>query len=70
LQVNISGVYQTRVSNVLYVQINPSGITANLVQLGTSFITVGYDKDLVLDPGSFSVDADSNNFNSTVSVLY
>ena len=50
-----------------YVQITRSGITANLVQLGTSMITRGYDQNLTLDPGSFSVDLDGNVFNASVS---
>ena len=51
-----------------YVQINPSGITANLIQFGTSMITRGHEQDLNLDPGTFSEDFDENTFNSTVSV--
>jgi hypothetical protein len=50
-----------------YVQITPSGITANLVQFGTSMITRGYQQNLTLDPGSFSVDPDGNIFNASVS---
>jgi hypothetical protein len=51
-----------------YVQINPSGITANLVQFGTSMITRGHEQDLTLDPGRFSEDLDENTFNSSVSI--
>ena len=47
--------------------ITPSGITANLVQLGTSMITRGNEQDLKLDPGTFSVDLDGYTFNATVS---
>ena len=54
-------------STYVYVQITPSGITANLVQLGTSMITSGYQQDLKLDPGSYSIDLDENTFNSSVS---
>jgi hypothetical protein len=50
-----------------YIQITPSGITANLVQLGTSMITSGYQKDLKLDPGAYSVDLDGYIFNTSVS---
>jgi len=67
LLVTITGVYQSTISSSIYVRINPSGITANLVQLGTSMITVGYEKDLLLDPGTFSIDPDFNSFNSSVS---
>jgi hypothetical protein len=54
-------------SSFVYVQITPSDITANLVQLGTSMITSGYQQDLHLDPGLYSVDPDENTFNSSVS---
>ena len=50
-----------------YVRITASGITANLVQLGTSMITSGYQQDLVLNPGSYSVDLDGYIFNASVS---
>ena len=45
-----------------------SGITANLIQYGTSTITLGYEQDLILDPGTYSVDLDGNVFNASVSV--
>jgi len=50
----------------VYIRITPSGITANLIQLGTSMITSGYKQDLKLDPGSYSVNPDEDHFNSTV----
>ncbi len=50
-----------------YVRITPSGITANLVQYGTSMITSGSRQDLLLDPGTFSVDPDATIFNASVS---
>lgn len=53
-------------SSSAYVRITRSGITANLVQYGTSMITRGYAQDLTLDPGTFSVDPDGNIFNATV----
>ena len=49
-----------------YVQINPSGITANLVPLGTSMITSGADQDLQLNPGLYSLDLDGKQFNASV----
>jgi hypothetical protein len=49
-----------------YVKIIPSGITANLVQFGTSMITRGHQQDLLLDPGTFSVDPDATIFNTSV----
>ncbi|CAF0859705.1 unnamed protein product [Rotaria sordida] len=48
-----------------YVRITASGITANLVQLGTSVITRGNQQDLLLDPGTFSVDPDEDSFDVT-----
>ena len=45
---------------VAYVQIDPAGITANLVPLGTSIITSDQTEDLVLDPGRYSVDPNSH----------
>jgi hypothetical protein len=51
-----------------YVRITPSGITANLVQYGTSMITRGHQQDLLLDPGTFSVDPDATTFNASVSL--
>jgi hypothetical protein len=54
-------------SSSAFVKITPSGITANLVQYGTSMITSGHQQDLTLDPGTYSVDPDGYTFNATVS---
>ncbi len=54
-------------SSSAFVKITPSGITANLVQYGTSMITRGHEQDLLLDPGTYSVDLDTDTFNATVS---
>jgi hypothetical protein len=54
-------------STSIYVQITPSGITANLIQYGTSMITRGSQQDLQFNPGSYSVDPDQNTFNASVS---
>jgi hypothetical protein len=54
-------------SSSAYVQIIPSGISANLLQYGTPMITCGYQQNLTLDPGRFSVDLDENIFNAAVS---
>jgi REJ domain len=56
-----------RSSASAYVLITSSGITANLVQLGTSMITSGYQQNLKLDPGTYSIDPDANRFNGSVS---
>jgi len=50
-----------------YVKIIPSDITPNLVKYGTQMITHGYQQDLILDPGTFSVDPDAATFNASVS---
>jgi hypothetical protein len=49
-----------------YVKIIPSGVTVNLVPFGTSMIARGYQQDLVLDPGTYSVDPDTSSFNVSV----
>ena len=51
----------------VYVTITPSVLTVNPVQYGTSMVTRGHDQNLTLDPGSFSVDPDTDTFNPTVS---
>ncbi len=67
LIVTVVGLPSLTTSSSVYVQITPAGITANLVQLGTSMITSGFENDLKLDPGTYSVDPDENSFNSSVS---
>ncbi|CAF4331290.1 unnamed protein product, partial [Adineta steineri] len=54
-----------KASSSVYVRITATGITANLVQLGTFMITRGDQQDLLLDPGTFSVDPDENTFDAT-----
>lgn len=68
LMLTVSMVAQPRqmASAFTYVQITPSGITANLVQYGTSMITRGHDQDLILNPGIHSIDLDGNMLNASV----
>ncbi|UJR17142.1 hypothetical protein I4U23_004038 [Adineta vaga] len=40
-------------------------IVVNLIQLGTTIITNGYEQDLLLNPGAFSVDLDGFVFNAS-----
>lgn len=54
-------------SSSAYVRIASSGIVVNLIQYGTSMVTRGSRQDLILDPGTFSEDPDTYNFNSTAS---
>ncbi|CAF3687941.1 unnamed protein product, partial [Rotaria socialis] len=48
-----------------YIQIIPSNIVVNLVQFGPTMITRGYQQDLILDPGSYSIDPDTITFNAS-----
>ncbi|CAF4953395.1 unnamed protein product, partial [Rotaria socialis] len=41
-----------------YVMVIPSGIQANLIQMGTSLVTRRYQKNFALDPGTFSTNPD------------
>ncbi|CAF0882123.1 unnamed protein product [Adineta steineri] len=52
-------------SSSAYVRITATGITANLVQLGTSMITRGSQQDLQLDPGAYSIDPDQHSFDAS-----
>jgi hypothetical protein len=54
-------------SNFTYIRITEANITANLVRFGTSVITSGHKKDLLLDPGTHSVDPETRTFNASVS---
>lgn len=69
-QLIIQSVYASNlsISSSAYAKINPSGITANLVPLGTSMITRGSTQDLLLDPGSYSVDPDESTFDTKVNL--
>ena len=51
----------------VYASIAPSAITPNLMPFGTSAIAHGLGKDLLLDPGTYSVDPDATAFNASVS---
>jgi len=67
LTVAMSDYPKLKNSSSAFVEITPSGITANLVQLGTSMITSGHEQDLKLDPGTYSIDLDENTFDRSVS---
>jgi hypothetical protein len=54
-------------SSSAFVKITPSGITANLIELGTSMITRGDQQELKLDPGTYSLDLDGDTFDANVS---
>ncbi|CAF4796845.1 unnamed protein product, partial [Rotaria socialis] len=52
-------------SEASYIKVTPSGITANLVPLGTTMITHGHQQNLTLNPGEYSVDPDTRKFDAT-----
>jgi len=52
-------------SSSVYVEISPSGVTVNLVPLGTSVVTSGDQQNLILNPGNYSKDPDGFEFNSS-----
>jgi len=57
-----------KTTSSIYIEIIPSNlITANLVQFGISMITIGYEQNLKLDPGTYSINPDKNTFDSSVS---
>ena len=67
LTVTLTSASKLTASASAYVKISPSGITANLFPYGTSTISLGYEQDLTLDPGRYSVDLDGHIFNASVS---
>ncbi|CAF1262786.1 unnamed protein product, partial [Adineta ricciae] len=52
-------------SSSVYIAIIPATIIVNLVQYGTSVITSSYENDLILDPGKYSINPDSDIFDAT-----
>ena len=67
LTVSMVAAPQLSSSASVYVKIIPSDITVNLIAFGTSMITSGYKQDLLLDPGTHSIDPDVELFNASVS---
>lgn len=68
LTVTMNGKYYSVTKQSVYVKINPTGTTANLVPYGTSVITSGEERNLVLDPGTHSINPDENSFNASVCI--
>lgn len=56
-----------RASESAFVRINPSGVTANLLQSAVLRVTQGYNQDLILGPGKYSVYHDYDRFEASVS---
>ena len=67
LTITLSRYPTVKSSSSVYVEITPSNIIPNLVELGTSIITSGFEQNLKLDPGTYSIDPDQVTFDSTVS---
>ncbi|CAF0739918.1 unnamed protein product [Adineta ricciae] len=65
LTVTMTGKHYSVTKQSVFVKINPTGTTANLVPYGTSVITSGEERNLVLDPGTHSIDLDENSFNAS-----
>ena len=51
----------------VFIEIIPSDIIVNLIQAETSMISIGYNQNLTLNPGIYSVDLDGYIFNESVS---
>jgi hypothetical protein len=50
-----------------FIRIVPSSIIVNLIQVEASMITNGFNQNLTLNPGIYSVDLDGFVFNESVS---
>lgn len=66
LNMNITSSSRSTVSEGIYLLITPSGITANLVELGTSLISSGVGQAMQFNPGLYSIDLDEDQFNASV----
>jgi hypothetical protein len=62
----VSNASQLPSSASVFVRIVPSGIIANLLEYGTSFVTHGHGQTLTVDPGRYSINPDEYQFNSSV----
>ena len=67
LTVQMSQYPSVKSSSSVYIEITRSGITANLIELGISMVTNGYQQELQLNPGKYSIDLDENIFQFDVS---
>lgn len=69
INVQMSASSALNTTESVYISITQSGITANLVPLGTSIVSSGQEKDLILNPGVYSINPDELTFNASVSHL-
>jgi hypothetical protein len=53
-------------SKSVFIQIIRSNVTVYLIPYGTSLITTNSENDLILNPGKYSIDPDSNLFDENV----
>ena len=68
LTVSMTASPQSTSTATAYLKITPTPIIPNLMPFGTSMIAHGRSQDLLLDPGTNSVDPDADTFNATVSI--
>lgn len=66
VMINLSSVIS---SALAFVKIILLGITANLIELGTSIVTRSNQQDVKLDPGYYSSDPDRDTFDANVKFL-
>lgn len=66
LTVNTVGMSSLSSTSSVHVRISASDIQPHLIEHGTSMITRGFQQDLTLDPGSYSLDPDEESFDATV----
>jgi hypothetical protein len=64
--VRMSHAYQLVSSNIVYIQITPREIRGKMLPFEISMITRGYEQDIKLDPGQYSIDSVHSIFNATV----
>ncbi|CAF1074084.1 unnamed protein product [Adineta steineri] len=65
LTVKIINMSNLTTTTSVYVEIIPTLIKVNLIQYATSMITHGYEENLLIDPGTYTVDPDEDTFNTT-----
>jgi hypothetical protein len=69
LKLNVTTIIALNLTSTVsaYIRIIPSGIIVNLIQVEASMITNGFNQNLTLNPGVYSVDLDGFVFNESVS---
>lgn len=67
LTMNMSVSSDLSTASSTYIEIIDPSVRVNLVLYGTAMITHGYEEDLTIDPGSYSIYDDGSMINTTVS---